>query len=421
MNNFRTRAVGGPHAKFREGTSDTGEPITIITSLITNKSVDGHGTHMSEDSIDRISKAENVTLLDSHNHQTTGYGTSIRIWRDGDDVFGDFAILDKARWSNLMTYTKAEHLLYELRHRPGWDTSLGFGNDLDICDLCVKIDNKERDIWWDEDCEHWLNDLYDVEGESEKLRATAELRGAEIYENSLVFAGSNYDSHIVSESQRKQVLIKSEHLIKKGVLSHESLMRAAAALRIPELRTVGKSSRNKVFIPDKKRSKSTMPKTTEALESRIEELEEELEESTEGSDEIKELYDAERLKVKSLKAEVKALKTQLSILEDLEDELREQCRAVAKKIDELSKEDDRMTEEEQSELETELEEASYNKLKTKLKSLEKQRDIVIEINKVNTGDDDVTDIPDDDDSVTKPVQPFMAPGELDNRYFQKSD
>ena len=300
----------------------------------------------------------------------------------------------------------------------------------------MKIDGKERDIWWDEECEHWLNDFYTVEGESEKVRATAQLRGAEIYENSLVFAGSNDKSGIISESQREQVLAKSEHLIKKGALSKESLMRAASALRIPELRTIGnRSGRNKAFIPSardsgdtswfpsrteaKKRSKAKMPRTTEALESRIEELEEELEEATEGKDEIKELYDEERKKTKTLKAEVKALKTQLSTLEELEDTLRDACRTVAKQTDELSKKEDRMTEEEQAELETELEEASYNKLKTKLKSLEKQRDIVIEINKVNTGDeDDETDIPDDDDDKDrKPVQPFMARGELSERFL----
>ena len=118
MSNLRTRAVGGPQAKFRESVSESGEPIVIVTSLVTNKDVDGHGTHMAEDSIENIAKGENITLLDSHNHGTTGYGTSIRMWREGDNVFGDWAILKKARWSDLMTYTRAKDLLYECSIAP---------------------------------------------------------------------------------------------------------------------------------------------------------------------------------------------------------------------------------------------------------------------------------------------------------------
>jgi len=419
MDNFRSRAVGGPQAKFREDVTETGEPVTVITSLITNKNTDTYGTHMGEDSIESISKARNINLLDSHNHKTTGYGVSTRIWRDGDNVFGDFAILHQARWSDLMTYTKAKDLLYELRHRPGWDTSLGFGNDFDICDLCVKIDSKERDIWMDEDCEHWLGDFYPVEGEEKKVKATAELRGAEIYENSLVFAGANHDSGIISEAQREIVLEKSAHLLKKGAISTESLLRSAKLLRIPELRTVGKPSRDKVFIADKQRSKPKMPKTTEALETRVEKLEEELEEATEAKDDIKELYDKEKKAHKALKAEVKNLRAELATLDELKEDLRDNCVKVSEETDKLRDEEDRMTDDEKTELETDLKDMSYRDLNRKLKTLTKERDILVALNKRESGDDgddgDNPDIP-DGDNPDKSKQPG-ARGELDSRFL----
>jgi len=414
LDNFRSRAVGGPQAKFREDVTESGEPVTIITSLITNKSIDTYGTHMSEDSIEAISKARNINLLDSHNHKTTGYGVSTRIWRDGDNVYGDFAILHKARWSDLMTYTKAKDLLYELRHRPGWDTSLGFGNDFDICDLCVKIDSKERDIWMDEDCEHWLGEFYPVEGEDEKVKATAELRGAEIYENSLVFAGANSYSHIISQAQREIVIEKSAHLLKKGAISTESLLRSAKIFRIPELRTVGKPSRDKAFIPDKKRSKPTMPKTTEALESRVEALEEELEEATEAKDDMKELYDKEKKAHKALKAEVKNLRAELATLEELKEGLRDNCVKVSDEADKLRDEADRLTDDEKTELDDDLKEMSYRDLKRTLSRLTKERDILVALNEREFGEGDDPEIPDGDDT-DNPKQPAVR-GELDSRF-----
>ena len=247
---MRVRSPLTYKAKFRDTETESGEPVTIVTSLITNKDVDGHSTHLSEDSLVNFEKAENITLLDSHNHSTTGYGVSTRIWREEDNIFGDFAILQKSRWSDKMTYKNAEALLYDLRNRP-FDTSIGFNSDEDICDLCA-ADGNERDIWFSEDCAHWLGDLYEQPGKEERVRATAEIRGAELYENSLVFAGSNDASQILSENQREQSVLKAERMLKDGKVQPETVLRMAKRMAIPELRAVGTSTKTQVFIPDKK-------------------------------------------------------------------------------------------------------------------------------------------------------------------------
>lgn len=407
MRNFRARSPLNHKPKIREETNASGEEMVIVTSLMTNKETDGHGTHFSDDSIDNFEKAENLTLLDSHNHDNTGYGTSTRIWREGDDIYGDFAIFKKSVWSNKLTYPNAEALIYDLRNRH-FDTSIGFANDADICDLCLAADQTERDIWYSEDCDHLLNDMY---GEQ---RATAELRGGKIYENSLVYAGSNHTSHIISEEQREASIEKCERMLKDGRTSIDSIMKMSRSLQIPELRKVGTT--RQVFIPDKQRGIKPMPKTTEGLEARVEELEEEVKEATEAKDEIKELYNAERTKNRELKLANRELTSKLETLTELEDGLRDECRKADKEAEKLRKEEERKSEEEQEEFETELKQMSYSRLQRALKKLNKERDILIEINKVENpdGSDDVT-IPEADEN--KPVQPYMARGELNARYL----
>ena len=404
---IRRRVVPRYQARFREDTTESGEPVTIVTSRITSKSVDGHYTHLSEDSIANFAKAENITLLDSHNHQTTGYGVSTRIWRDGDDVLGDFAILQKSKWSSRMTYTDAESLLYDLRHRP-FDTSAGFNSDMDVCDLCTKAGDT-RDIWFDEDCEHWLGHKYGDD------RATAEIRGGTLHENSLVFAGSNRDAGILSESQREQTLLKAERLLKEGAISRETLIQAARQLQIPNLRKVGTNNRKPTHKPHQRRDRQ-MAKSTEALEARVEELEEAKTELEEAKTELKELYDKARKANKTLKAENKDLKSQLDVLESLEDDLRDDCKKISKAAEDLREEEDRMSDAEKTEFEKELEDMSYQQLTRKRKTLTKERDIIIAINEIDKDKDDEKEI-DDGDSDKKTVQPFVARGELDNRYM----
>ena len=409
MQNFRARTLAGnDRPKIREETTENGEPCALFTSLMTNKDLDSHGTRFSEDSLANFEKAENITLLDSHDYSNTGYGTSTRVWREGDNVYGEFAILKKSKWSSKLTYQDAESLIYDIENRH-FDTSVGFNNDTDVCDLCLEGDGKERDIWFDEDCPHLLNQKYD-----NKL-ATAEMRGAVLYENSIVFAGSNDTSHIVSAEQREQSVAKCERMLKDGLVSVEGIIGMARSLQIPELRNISK--KKQVFIPEKKRGKK-MAKTVEGLEARVVELEEQVEETTEAKDEIKELYDKERAKNKELKTKNRELNEQLETLTEIEDTLRDECRKVDKESEKLRKEDDRKSETEAEEFETELKQLSYKRLQTKLKSLKKERDILIEINKVeNGGEGEEAKISEGEENDNKPVQPFMARGELDSRFL----
>ena len=158
-------------------------------------------------------------------------------------------------------------------------------------------------------------------------------------------------------------------------------------------------------------------KTDEALEARVEDLEEQVEDLTETNTELKDLYDRTKKSNKKLKQQVKEMKSQVSVLEDIEDELRDECLTVSKAAEELRKKEDRMTDEEQAELEEDLKSMNHPKLLKKLKALTRERDIVIEINKVNTddpaGENDDPELPDEN----KPVQPFMARGELGSRYL----
>lgn len=411
MKNFAVRVIEKVGIKFSERETESGEPLSVLRALITNKSVDSYFTHMSEKTLENFERAARagVTLLDSHNTSTTGYGRSIHAVREGDDLFADFGILNKAKWSSRMSYNNAEDLLYELRHRPGgFDVSVGFTNGREICDIC------DTDIWEPEsECEHWLGERYSIRGKADPVVATAEIDNAELCETSIVFDGATDRAMFVSEERQPFVLAKAEKLYKKNKINNEHLNNMSELLRLPDLRSVGSGGRSKLAFSDRgsdpnKRSTKTM-ETIEGLQAQVETLTEQLEEAKTAKTELQEHYDTARSTQKEQKTRIRELEARSEILEDIEDDIRTECLDLHKEAEELREDDDRMTKEETEEFEEEIKEARYSELVRKRKTLTKDRDIVISLNNIDDKKkkDESSAGDDDDDKDGQFAQPFM--------------
>ena len=338
----------------------------IIRMLATNGEVDFYGTVMMPSSrANYVRQAqERVSFLDSHRHDTTGYGHTVGGQEIDDNVFVDVAVLYDEKWNN-MTYASGEDLIFALRHRH-FDASIGFGNEDMNCRVCKKD-------MFSEECEHWLRERVTVDGK--EVEVIGEIENAELLELSLVYDGATPGAGTEFDKEyRNKFIGKADRLLRAGRATPAQIKAFCERMRLPIFDNAGDGPGKGNPEPKPKKRGRQMPKTVESLQARVDELVEENEELTEEIEEIRKLHAKSKSDLKALKSENKTLSAAQTLLSEIETDVRGVCEEAFKESMKLGGTE--ATEEQVASYRSKLADMSYTSLR---KEHQEKRDVILAI------------------------------------------
>lgn len=374
----------------------------IIEILASNKNIDFYKTQKQDSTLNNYvnDAKQRVSFLDSHKHDSTGYGHTVDGRRVGDDVFVDVAVLYNEKWNGNLTYAKGEDLIFAMRHRP-FDVSVGFCNERIMC----SIDGHNM---MSDDCEHLLGERVKIG--TKEVEAIGEIEDGHLTEVSLVYDGATPGCESLTPEYRDKLTRKVDTLIRNGKATRAQVLDFCRRIRIPELEVKAEAPEPRKQFRGVRMAK----KTTEALESQVEELTEDLDDAKEELTELRSMYKKDREQIRELKKENKALRDVQTQIQGIENEIRTLC--VEQHVDNLEKEKKEVTEDVKTRYVEKVKTMGYEALRAELAEKTERRDIIIAMEKKDEeekggeGDPDTGDPADDKKKEARKVlQPFVAP------------
>ena len=180
-----------------------GEPSdsrrVFITAVVSSGEEDGHGTVMSERTLDNFAAdlKNKIQFKDSH-RLGQGFGVSTDGRYEDDLVYGDFKLIRGWPLQNA-SYPSSDVFIDAIEEEVITRVSVGFSGGKRICNIC----DAERDYFR---CYHWPGRNYEKidpkTGKSEMVRCIVTIDDARLCEVSAVSKGSNPDAMITEKAER---------------------------------------------------------------------------------------------------------------------------------------------------------------------------------------------------------------------------
>ena len=178
---------------------DSDDKFERITTVISSGEVDGHGTFMTQKTLENFAKSlgdDNIQFKDSHG-RGQGFGVSEGGEFSDGVVTGTFKLRKDWPLSDA-SFPSSNQFIEGIRDGIITKTSVGFSGGDYNCTIC-------DDDFFGRSCNHYPNFKYDIkdkDGNVTRETCTVAIDNAKLIEVSAVSSGSNPDAKIIEKAQR---------------------------------------------------------------------------------------------------------------------------------------------------------------------------------------------------------------------------